>query len=181
MAKEVSAVVRRARRDPVYLWTAQDPKVLEQLLETGKFRADGRRIYHWTFRKPYQWMKAQMKMRLVTYRGGFPIWAFRCYPLKKWVPEDDYVFKIKVSQSRILLSDYSSWHAVLDDFECVLHQIDRQRPREETWENIFDLEGLDRSAYWGPVRDIQAVFEDLFLEDLVEVRTRDGEVVYSRT
>ncbi len=180
MAKAVSAVVRRARADPVCLWTSQSPKVLEQLLETGKFRADGRRIYHWDFRRPYQWMKAQMKMRLVVYHGGFPIWAFRRYPLKAWISKGEYVFKIKISQSRFLLSDFSSWHTVPNDFECILHQVDRRRSKEETWENIFDLEGLDRSAYWGPVRDIQAVFEELFLNDVVEVRTRDGEVVYSR-
>ncbi len=97
---------------------------------------------------------------------------------------------MEIPTSRILLSDFEAWHAVLNDWflswnESEDDAFDRgndQRSEEarhalieESWNRIFDLEGGD--PFWRgqpKERAIQATFWSLERSDVVDVRLFAG-------
>jgi hypothetical protein len=107
------------------LWTIQDMAAWERLQRDGVLRGNGRRVpvYH---RHAYQWMAAQMRLRLPPPHARFPLWGWyrwrgirRCRPdlrasghLAKGLP--GVRIELELPEDRVLLSDFDAWHCVLN-------------------------------------------------------------------
>ena len=94
--------------------------------------------------------------------------------------------EIEIPASRVLLSDFVTWHGVLNDWYLSwseaedeafydgryrLHGASGHAEIENSWNRIFDLEGGD-PTWVGPLakRSIQATFWSLEWEDVVSVK-----------
>lgn len=174
----------------IRLWTIQSLEAWEQCRKTGVMRADGRRVAR-RYRDSYHWMMAQMKRRLPGYQGRFPIWAWAgTRPdlrttgfLPRGSPGARLEFTVPVN--RVLLSDFNAWHHVLNGWYLPLTQQEADGwaqacqlyPGSDclrhwllaSWERIFDLDLLDRSELTAPVTLVQAVLEEIRLEEVNRV------------
>lgn len=141
-------------------------------------------------------MMEQMKKRLPAYKGRFPVWSWyqpkpdlRC---KGFLPAGSRGVRIEFAKPReqVLLSDFGSWHCILDNHYLPLTEAEQQewemRLRERgrngavvppdlqemitrSWERIFDLEAINASEMMGPVTEIQAVVEEILLDEVIRV------------
>lgn len=190
--------VRKSKTDTVYeMWTIQSLRTWDRLQAQGVLRTDGRRIHDRDFmRKPYRWLMSQMKERLPVYRGRYPVWAW--YHPKPDLRRSAHAvsgtmnvrLKIRVPASRVLLSDFESWHLVLnngicswtegEDY-CVREDIargDRDKlaalfeEKYKSWERVLDLDAnLTRDEEWlGDFYAIQAVMEEVRLDEVVSAQ-----------
>lgn len=121
------------------------------------------------FPKEYNWLIGQMKNRLKDYNGGYPIWL--------WVTRPDLrhsghtakgkkavLLVISILEEKVLYSDYSAWHIVLND--CILGDYEgEQITKEKSWERIFDLDYLLNHKDWGKL-DLQATTGRVRLENI---------------
>jgi hypothetical protein len=144
----------------------------------------------------YDWLVSKMKEKLPVQPpnpGAYPVWAwYQWWHVKKRVPDlRHYRFcpggsqvrlKIEINNELVLLSDFITWHAVLNN------EIIRPEPQtEEEWERIdIEIEGEDYSteekedswnvifdlSYNGPIEEqqIQATFWELKLDQVKEVK-----------
>jgi hypothetical protein len=68
----------------------------------------------------YTWMRDQMAERIPDFSGDYPMWGWIKRPSTKPKPRryrgtsDNIRLTVKVPRSRILFSDYDSWHSVLN-------------------------------------------------------------------
>ncbi|MBC7099393.1 DUF3841 domain-containing protein [Candidatus Bipolaricaulota bacterium] len=176
------------------VWTIQPVEVLEQLEAEEVLYADLAYIPE-EFRHAYDWMRAQMKRRILGYRGHYPWWGWHS-------PRPDLrrsghlprgtqgvCLELELDPHEVLLSDFDVWHVVLNRGYLALGEDEEEewyqrleaavpdsriRPLPEpwwsdmlsSWERIFDLEALAASEYWRGERYIQATFEVLRLADV---------------
>jgi hypothetical protein len=179
----------------VTLWTVQTSEAWEALQKQRVLRADGRRVTP-EFRPAYRWLMAQMKERLPSCSGRYPVWAW--YHPKPdlryagFLPRGTPGVRIEfvASVDRILLSDFDAWHAVLNSSYLALDEtedeaFDRfltergtfheqlppnlQDKVRGSWHRIFDLEAMWASGYASLARYIQAVIEEVRLEEVNRV------------
>jgi len=178
------------------LWTIQRYETWEEFQERGILRADGRRADSY-LRSAYRWMMEQMKKRLPSYTGRYPIWAW--YQPKPDLRSSGYLAKgtrgirieFQVPESRVLLSDFDAWHIVLnqgylslteEEDEAWEKRLPSQKHRydelsrssqleiKQSWERIFDLDTLASSQWVSSGRYIQAVLEEISLGEVVRVK-----------
>jgi hypothetical protein len=73
---------------------------------------------------------------------------------------------LRIDESRLLLSDFDLWHAVLNDTPTVLGE-----EKEASWEHIFDLQ-KSRDILQTPTDDqfVQATFWEIRPEDFVSAK-----------
>ena len=175
----------------ITLWTIQREAAWSAAQARGVLRADGRRVYQ-DWRVPYRWLRRRMASRMPDFSGGYPIWAWvRPKPdlrSSAHLPPATRAVRItfRVPVSRVLLLDFHAWHAVLNKWYLSLTEEEddewdrtsRQRKAgsqamrrslEASWDRVFDLETLDRSPMFGPVRVVQAVIEEVCLGEVVLV------------
>ena len=185
------------------LWTIQDMAAWERLQCKGVLRGDGRRVPAY-YRHAYRWMSDQMRLRLPPHHARFPLWGWyrwqgtkQCRPdlrasghLARGLP--GVRIELELPEDSALLSDFDSWHCVLNrcflslneqEDEAFVRELERtgveQRwPYPEpfhlrvvsSWQHIFDLEAGD--VEWrGPLseRSIQATFWELTIPQIRRV------------
>ena len=143
----------------VRLWTIQDIRATNKLLQSGTLRTDGRRVSY-SFRTVYKVMMDQMTKRLPEYRGSYPIWCW-------YSPKPDLrnkahlpagtrgaLIEIEVEVSRVLLSDFNSWHLILNG-----------SPRsKKVLDSIFNQGKFAKDTI------IQGVVEKIDLQDVARVK-----------
>lgn len=177
-------------------WTIQRPSWWRTLQRRGEVRADGRRVCR-NFAPSYRWMMEQMHLRIPEYRGGFPIWFW-------FSPKPDlrdsgilprgvqaHRIELELPRARILLSDFGSWHCVLNRWHLPIswresRDWDRKTKGYEpfvtalpdqfeaelraTWTRVFDLHTLNRCKLWRPVTRIQGVVDRVLLSEVRSVQ-----------
>ncbi len=200
------------------LWTIQGIEIYEQLKREGlayctkpNWGDDSNFIY------AYRWMAKQMLQRIgepPIIGIEYPVWAWYQYesskkrkPLRSPLDISEGIsvyLEIEVPDHNVLLSDFDSWHSVLnqgpiDDWKRIYKIIDamekeegRQLQYEEypqnlreriemSWNAIFDLNRRDDivGKKHKRNRSIQATFWILKQEYLVSVEflNREGEIV----
>ena len=190
------------------LWTIQGIEIYEQMQREGiayctkPIMGDEPVFVH-----AYHWMANQMRKRIgepPIQNIEYPLWAWYQYNSAKSnkppksvndVPEGVSAYmEIEIPDKDVLLSEFSNWHAVLN--ECPLSnwkKIDKktdkldkeagrrltfheypiaiQKEIEDSWEAIFDLERRDKDVgrKHKSNRSIQATFWALKPENIVSV------------
>jgi len=184
-------------KEIITFWTVH-PYLFWQLLQKqGEIKADGRRSWILkndpSARRAYQWMNEQMKIKIPSYRAGYPLWAYFFKPdlrQRAYEPTGTHAVRIefRIPAEKVILSDYESWHAPLNNWylwltgkeykwwekrETELTQLKLfhrlQKEKEQSWSRIFDLETVGKAKSWGPIDIIQATFEKLTLDQVVKV------------
>jgi hypothetical protein len=181
-------MMRERERDLIRAWTIQSREAWENFSKSGVLRADGRRVsrHH---HDSYRWMMEQMRRRLPFYRGRFPVWAwYRPKPDLRgtgFLPPGWQGVRLEfvVPTSRVLFSDFASWHHVLNGWYLPLCRAEAEEWEQasgtggtafrqrllDSWERIFDLPLLERSELTSPVTCVQAVLEEVFLGEVTRV------------
>jgi hypothetical protein len=182
--------------EQLHLWTIQQHEAWEKLRDSGVLRADGRRIWR-DFRPAYRWLIAQMHLRLGSCAARYPLWAWhRPKPDLRHgghLPPGSHGLRIEfvIPAARVLLFGYDAWHAVLNGWYLSLTEAedgrweeklrkrnadrkrlptDLQAEMEESWERVFDLPALDESGWVGSAPYVQAVLEEIRLEEVRDVK-----------
>ena len=134
--------------------------------------------------KSYDWMVEQMKLRISGYSSSqslLPLWGwYQWDSSKKKTPDLRHYRNLKnhvriefeIDESLVLLSDFETWHFVLNNWMLRNDELDREEPKfsdEEkikSWDQIFDLE------FFGPrdTRCIQATFWELRIDQVRKVK-----------
>ena len=180
----------------ITLWTIHELSAWQNFQKKGFISGDGRRIDHY-FRSAYDWMLNQMKKRITDYPDKYPIWAwyFPKPDLRKaaYLPKGTKGVRIEcqVSAQRVLLSDFETWHNVLNDCYLALAEKEDekwekqaaknkqskniqliQQAKEKSWEKIFNLKALESQAdknWLGSIQNIQATLEKIYLSEVKKV------------
>jgi hypothetical protein len=180
------------------LWTLKEYSLWESLNRHGVLYVNPE-LADQDYIEAYDWMRQQMKLRLKHYEGHYPWWAYhRPKPdLRKrfagtFLPGTRCVrLELEIDEDRVLLSNRSAWEYILmnnsyieltdeedkawrDDLKqhglkpwaSSLPEPLKSR-REDTWQRIFELDLLQGTGYW--MDDVQGVFEELRLSDVVKV------------
>lgn len=171
------------------VWTIQPYEVYQKILNEGYFYCDPKRSRLLKngaeFLRAYQWMIQQMvdKIGPAKRKNCYPIWAwYRSRDYKHQRPDfrlaknypDEVCIELEISENSILLSDFESWHFVLNDWfnadvksEAEMEQQDnwfkslpeqeQQQVKESSWQRIFDI--TPRYGEWDRNGDVvQACF-----------------------
>jgi hypothetical protein len=182
----------------IRLWSLQPSEVWEALQREGVLQVDashpGFRCDQDIFQESYEWMRRQMARRITGYSGGFPWWAYthkvdlrRC---RRTAPQGEpwARLELRLPRERVLLSRYDTWHYVLSGWylpEDLDDELEAARwaeslpetgwkpgtpvpepwrtQRAQSWERIFDLNETSEEY------TVQAVFEELIIQDVVRV------------
>jgi hypothetical protein len=160
----------------ITLWTIQREEAWKCSKERGILKADGRRIWK-EFVSPYRWMARLMKERLANCKCRYPIWAWCKKPDLRHsahLPKGTkgVCLRIRVPISRVLLSDFGSWHLVLSKSLVPLHEKERENSvtMQKSWELIFDLRSINRSRCVGPISEIQATLPFINPQEVLSVK-----------
>jgi hypothetical protein len=180
----------------VRVWTIQRSCWWSILQQRGVIHADGRRVCHHV-RPAYRWMMEHMYRRIPGYTGAYPVWFW-------YSPEPDLRhsahlergerglrIELELPRSNILLSDFQTWHCVLNRWHLSLSWRERREwdrkirgfdpyrkklpaPLESelqsTWERVFNIGRINGTKLWGAVDLIQGVTERALLSEVREVR-----------
>lgn len=167
------------------LWTIHDEKTIKELDKHGAFICSSEKSLHindFGFKDSYDWLSDQMKKRLsVSYDNiSYPVWAWHTFNSKQKIdkrvsyirslPEDTYIIYLDIDDSRILLSDFDTWHYVLNNIAYREDEYENTHiswsdsltleEKQKTWENIFDV----RKS-----QIVQATFWKLEAKDIVKI------------
>ena len=178
------------------LWTIQTEEFYEELRKNGVIHTDPEKIDK-DFRSAYDWLCAQMRRRLPPPPPGvrYPIWAWHTWD---WMhkrpdlrlerfrnPDPEVRLDIRIPDGHVLLSDYGTWHFVLNDWllgtctceeewdkeEAWFYALPKARQRAEkrrSWQRVFDVTPFD-NGWRRTGMDIQATFWELRLENVRKV------------
>lgn len=194
------------------LWTIQSEAVCRLIQDTGVYRCDpyqsvmlqpmddakiGMEICE-QFAAAYDWLVRQIEKRIGPRPEGviYPVWAWYQYGFKRkpdlrkerWSngsPGEKLVcILLEVPDDQVLLSDFHTWHFVLNrwpisDTEEEADRVDawletvteeeKQAFLEKNWERIFEIEPFD-NGYTSRGDDVQATFWELRKEYVRGVR-----------
>jgi hypothetical protein len=125
------------------LYTRQSALAWELLQKRGVLRCDGRRVDPF-FRPAYRWMREEMLARLGPPPAPvlYPIWAWyryddkrRCNPAS--AADNPVLLQIEIPDDQVLLSNFDSWHCVLNGFYFA-----RTEREERRFERSYEAAGL---------------------------------------
>lgn len=159
------------------LWTIQRLPAWQQLQQTGRLQGDLNRICDPDFLPAYLWMMEQMKLRLPSYQGGCPIWAWS-QPKPDLRQSGHFPrgtagvrLELRIEPERVLLSDIGTWNHVLNHSPVTFFESEPwdlpESELQESWNRIFDLTSARDENWAGKPDYIQAVFEELLISDVV--------------
>lgn len=144
------------------LWSLQPREVAERLLAGERFVCDPvlAECYNLddNFRQAYGWLIGEMEQTIPRPDSvELPVWAwYRNYGeqrkpdrrrmLYNRYPREDAILELEVPDGLVLLSDFDSWHAVLNRFPILTEEEweadpDREFSPEElavNWRRVFD-------------------------------------------
>lgn len=123
---------------PIRLYSYQSEHAWDRAEKMGYWSGDPDYIegetHDWT--NPYRWIRDRMAERIPDFSGDYPMWAWLKRPSTKPKPRryrgtgENIRLTIMVPRSRILLSDYDSWHSVLNSsFNCLT---------EREWDSFYE-------------------------------------------
>ena len=162
-----------------FYYTVQAKSAWEIALEKGGLYGN-QAFCDADFLAAYEWMVQQMALRLPQFGGGYPVWVWPTRPIWRdgsfGKPQALVLIEAKLTQDRVLLSDFQSWHAVLNKFPILAHQ-DEKIEMQASWERIFDFEFLENSPDWGEV-EIQGVVESISLGEIISVEDFSGKQIF---
>lgn len=182
------------------LWTIQPVEVMDIINTTGIFRCDEDKSDNFKdFHDAYLWLVKQMDARNIKHPSGveLPLWAWhtRNWEHKKpdlrnigyGIPGEQYVcIEFEIDDKEVLLSDYNTWHYVLNcswfddstnekEFNEKHEWFDKLPPkkkaelREKSWQKIFNVE--PNHTDWNKNGEyIQATFWELRKDMITNVR-----------
>jgi len=186
------------------LWTILTEAAWKSLNDRGYLICDDEALGEKHFLTAYRWMMQQMQERLGPPETGvkLPLWAWYQYlgPRKKPIArkhhlpkrQKGYRVECHVPDEQVLLSDFTLWHQVLNDWYLPINQADdeafdlefdaisedavdrlaqRQSVIQASWQRIFDLDWY--SEYICPPRYQQAIQACLWRLELSQVRRSD--------
>lgn len=128
----------------ITLYSIQSLRSFACLLSDGQLRG----LWHKVdpdFADPYKWMIKMMTQKIgPPLEDRPPVWAWFKYDVQH-KPDLKYpghaesgtklvMLTLEVHESRVLLSDFIAWHAVLNNTPLV-----QGEDKEKSWEKIFDL------------------------------------------
>lgn len=168
------------------LWTIQHAPAWDDLQRKGVLRADGRRA-DYLLRKSYRWLMGEMRTRIPSYSGRFPVWAWaqpkpdlrRSCHLPSGA--EGVRIEFEVPADRVILSDFDAWHHVLSGDLVPLSGIESNAWHAE-WEewtaqekNQFSrAERRERPTFYDVHRDrIRASWPRIFDLDAMACLMRD--------
>lgn len=190
------------------LWTIQ-PICIYDLLKAGQiYRCKAGLCENLTdsqFAKAYTWLAGQMRTRIgpPPEHTAFPAWAWHTVNWQHKRPdmrrsefrgfEDAHVLmELEIPDDDILLSDYDTWHIVLNNgyygdatdeasydkemawFDAL--PMDKQKKlREKSWEKVFDTTKIDTE--WAKNgRYVQATFWEIRPEHVMKAWKYQGKI-----
>lgn len=130
------------------IYTHQGQEAYENFQKKGYFSGDLDYItQECDWPKAYYWMKTKMAERIPEFSGDYPIWAWpkraSTKPVSKPRSEDEkYRIIALVPTSRILASDYTTWHCPLNNSPITRTERDFEEfsgDVEKTWDRVFDF------------------------------------------
>lgn len=104
-------------------------------------------------------MKQKMAKRLAHYSGDYPVWAMPLRPNRRkkfYSTKPSVLVTAIVPMRRVLPSDHSAWHCILNHQVISATDEEEERmleagtPPEATWESVLDYNLPPRSE-WGPL------------------------------
>lgn len=164
-------------------WTVQSFEAWQGALGLGYLQ--GNLDYIWEdFLPAYKWMMREMKLRLESYTGEYPIWIWpkrpdlRCSGILNKGTKG-VLLEIILNDYEVLLSDFQAWHIVLSNSflslteeEEVLYEMGKvNMSLEESWTRIFDYKGLQQYDNWQGEIDLQGVTGQVPLGKIKLVKT----------
>jgi hypothetical protein len=163
----------------VRVYSYQDPAVLPRLSAVGYLNGNHG---HSCLPGPYRWMRDQMASRLEGFSGDLPVWAW----LRRWTRSDrqnnkEVMVRItaQVPTSRILVSNFDTWHVVLnkgylstDEVDDEAFEAENLSPTERmariqtSWQRVFQPGTLSCRAdrYW------QACIDRIHAHEVIGIR-----------
>lgn len=182
----------------IVLYTIQTLSAWQHFQKIGQVKADGRRVWSY-FRPAYRWMIGQLQEKIPDYPGCYPIWAWYGHRpdlrstghLASGTP--GILIKFKISGQQVLLSDFQTWHFVLNQSYLPIDEADDDRYHQsrshsrasfinlphnqkqiiiKSWHRIFDLRLInsDKTNYIGPVNRIQACLATVSLAQVLKIK-----------
>lgn len=181
------------------IWTLQPLFVYQQVRENGVFHCDPEQCAMPEFEDSYRWIADQMRKRIGPPPDGveFPVWAWHTRNWRRARPDlrtarwdcgpgnQDYTcITMDVPDSDVLLSDFDSWHMVLNkspiaeseqEFDQLYEEIDAMSKQDRmaflssNWERVFDI-GKVSDHWMDRGRWIQATLWELRAEYIKDVR-----------
>lgn len=128
-------------------------------------------------RRAYTWMREQMRLRLPWVSGDYPVWAWTEEKHKSFQPDSRWgelgsqmvEVGFEVPDNRVLLSDFSAWHLVLNDQAILdddgLYSLGiSEEVKTASWERIFNLPSMVPDWSDGTV---QACVDRVFQSEVV--------------
>jgi hypothetical protein len=177
----------------------QPKSVYDMVLQDGKYQCDPTLMSMPEFTDAYDWLAHQMANKIGLPPEGvrYPVWAWYSQNGKHKKPDlrterwgygpgdEDYVcLELEVPDDKVLLSDFDSWHAVLngswiadseaewDEMESKFDSMTGEEKRRfltQNWERVFDTSPVNNDwmsrGSW-----VQATFWTLEREYVRKVR-----------
>ena len=134
------------------------------------------------FINSYHWIMKQMNKRLVNYNTEYPIWLWsKKTIIENGVYEKDtewVLLKIFIDDKDVLLSDFMSWHCVLNNIMLPINKneedIKDKNIIQKSWERIFDINMLKNNEYIleniSDVDEIQGVTGRIKINDIKMIK-----------
>lgn len=133
------------------LYTVQHKKQYLKSIEKGYLEGDKDYICE-HYIDAYHWMMSMMSIKMVNYGGEYPVWYSDDIVFAKDIlTENDILLEIELDNNEYLVSDFNSWHCVLNDYSLTKDEEEFEEDilnKEESWERIFDLDFLNQYPEW---------------------------------
>lgn len=141
------------------LWMLVEPGFVDAAAEAGRLYASWDRVNRDSYERSYRWMIAQMAARGLDTHGNPPFWAWhscgapgRRVDLRTFYPLTPQLrLTLEAPDELVLLSDYDTWHDVLNDHHSSASEAEFERieamedagtldqdMKEASWQRIFD-------------------------------------------
>ena len=182
------------------LWTIQPVEIYEQIKRDGRYTFDYEKSDNARdFAKQYKWLEHEMFARGIekSHPDDSLVWAWYIYGGRRHKPDlrhsaydargtKSVCMEIEIPDSQVLLSDFGSWHYVLNnwylgnsenesEWEKEQEWLDsllpgeRQKQIESSWQKVFDIAPYT-SNWRSNGQYVQATFYNLFLDDIKKVQ-----------
>ena len=174
------------------LFTVQPKEVYDQILHTGMYTCIPDKSEYISnsgenFVEAYKWLIKQMNEKIENKeRITYPVWAWYKLDGKNELPDfnntlisyaNDYLIEIEINKKDVVLTDYDSWHFVLNNSYYNPYEDEKEWEEEEYRYEMLPYEEANKLklASWQRVFDVendkyvQATFWQLKKENIVSV------------
>lgn len=189
------------------LWTIQTIEAFNVLMETGVLKCPANIVEdlyknHYRHLDAYKWLVMRMydKIGEAPYGAFYPLWGwykidwenkkpdFRTLLFKSKEPE--VCIEFEIPDDKVVLSDYNSWHNVLNDrfyntstneesfwkveewFDSLSKDM-QEKVTKSSWEDVFDITPFQNDFCWNG-RYVQATFWEITKDQVVSYKIRNA-------